>query len=97
MGTITIIGNLQIDDLFVWCWEKWRVVEKPPVSPWMDSVWSVWEIGTITVNRLIMGNNIICLFLAGVRKRSYGCGESEVAVKTAPCVRTGTITTILLP
>ena len=33
-------------DLFVW-WEKW-VVEKP-VSPWMDSVWSVWEIGTITV------------------------------------------------
>ena len=25
------------------------MVEKP-VSPWMDSVWSVWEIGTITDN-----------------------------------------------
>ena len=52
-----MIDNLQID-LFVW-WQKWGVVEKP-VNPWMDSVWSVWEIGTITVVVLAGGGGSGC-------------------------------------
>ena len=59
--TSEVIANLQID-LFVW-WEKW-VVEKP-VSPWMDSVWSVWEIGTITIYGSTFSTHRECKLCSG--------------------------------